>query len=155
MVVKDYSDPNKSSWVDAIIFKVVGPRTYICKLLSPGRNLKRHLNQIRVNVINNANENNSIDFNRNEIKNKGSEIQPAKVMNQINHPIRCENIVGLANNDVHENVFPLPQNENELDIINGETFDLNNRLVDPVINDNSCRPKRTIVKPIRFRDGAE
>lgn len=156
VVVKDYSDPNKSAWVDAVIFKVIGPRTYICKLLSSGRNIKRHLNQIRINVNENANENNSIDLNSNEIKKKVClEIQPTIVMNKINHPIGCENIVRSANDDVNINVFPLPQIENELDIINEETFDLNDRLVDPVINDNSCRPKRTIVKPIRFRDGAE
>lgn len=45
--VRDYTDPNKAAWTEAIIEKSYGPRNYSCKLAKNDRQIKRHLNQIR------------------------------------------------------------------------------------------------------------
>lgn len=154
VVVKDYSDPNKSAWVDAVIFKVNGPRTYICKLLSSSRNIKRHLNQIRMGVKDNVNQDNSIKYNNNN-KKVCFENQPTIITSQVD-PMGHPNIVILENENVNENVSSLLEDQNELEVaVDEEAFDLNNRIVEPLINDISGRPKRNIIKPIRFRNGAE
>lgn len=163
VVVKDYSNPNKSAWVDAVIFKVIGPRSYICKLLSSGRNIKRHLNQIRVNVKDDISQDSATDSNTKK-KEVRFNSQPIIITNQCVTPMVNENIVRLEDNNVHENNNTNNVNEsanssvleNEFDINNEVALELDNRLDEPVVNDiSSTRPKRNIVKPIRFRDGAE
>lgn len=47
VIIRDYSDPNNPSWEKAIISEVIGPRSYLCKMVHNGRNIKRHLDQIR------------------------------------------------------------------------------------------------------------
>lgn len=45
--VRDYTNPNKASWIPATIEKKFGPRNYGCVLTHNGREIKRHLDQIR------------------------------------------------------------------------------------------------------------
>ncbi len=47
VIIRDYSNPNKVSWMAAKIVKVLGRRTYLTQIAESGRSLKRHLNQIR------------------------------------------------------------------------------------------------------------
>lgn len=47
VMVRDYTNSNRKSWADAKIIKINGPRTYMVKLSTSGRIIKRHLNQIR------------------------------------------------------------------------------------------------------------
>lgn len=46
--VRDYTDPNKAAWQPAVIDKCFGPRNYSCILANNNRNIKRHLDQIRI-----------------------------------------------------------------------------------------------------------
>lgn len=45
--VRDYTNPNKPAWTEAVIEKSHGPRNYSCKISKNNRQIKRHLNQIR------------------------------------------------------------------------------------------------------------
>lgn len=45
--IRDYGNPNKSSWTPAQIKKKIGPRSYTCIIAHNNREIKRHLNQIR------------------------------------------------------------------------------------------------------------
>lgn len=47
VIIRDYSNPNKKQWTDAVVEKVRGPRSFMCTL-SNGRNILRHTNQIRM-----------------------------------------------------------------------------------------------------------
>lgn len=49
--VKDYRDRNKISWVDGIICKVLGPRSYLVSVGNGEYVWKRHLNQIYERTI--------------------------------------------------------------------------------------------------------
>lgn len=44
--VRNYKNPNKEGWSDAIIKKKLGPRSYTCLLIHDNRDIKRHTNQI-------------------------------------------------------------------------------------------------------------
>ncbi|XP_055916947.1 uncharacterized protein K02A2.6-like [Eupeodes corollae] len=45
--IRDYTNPNKPSWTPAKIKEKFGPRNYGCVITQNGREIKRHLNQIR------------------------------------------------------------------------------------------------------------
>lgn len=46
--IRDYTDPNKPTWVPGVIDKQIDPRNYICTVASRNnKTLKRHINQIR------------------------------------------------------------------------------------------------------------
>lgn len=45
--IRDYSNPNKSSWMKAAIDKKIGPRSYGCVIARSKRYIRRHLDQIR------------------------------------------------------------------------------------------------------------
>lgn len=47
VLIRDYRNPNKPSWSQAIIKKQLGPRSYTCTIRESNRDIKRHLNQIR------------------------------------------------------------------------------------------------------------
>lgn len=47
VLVRDYKNPNKSSWSPATINKQLGSRSYLCILTHNNRQIKRHLDQIR------------------------------------------------------------------------------------------------------------
>lgn len=47
VIIRDYSNPNKKQWADAIIKDIRGPRSFLCTL-NNGRNILRHTNQIRL-----------------------------------------------------------------------------------------------------------
>ncbi|KAK9687512.1 hypothetical protein QE152_g36201 [Popillia japonica] len=47
VIVKDYRQTNKSTWILGIIKKIIGKCTYIVNMLELNREWKRHTNQIR------------------------------------------------------------------------------------------------------------
>lgn len=52
--IRNYSNVNKKSWSPAIIEDKMGPRSYWC-IMSTGRIIKRHTDQIRAGVEDNKN----------------------------------------------------------------------------------------------------
>lgn len=46
VMVRDYSNPNKSTWKPGVVVKRLGARNYLVKLASSGREIKRHVNQM-------------------------------------------------------------------------------------------------------------
>lgn len=56
VVIRDYRDPNQEKWMSVKIHKVLGSRTYLAKITSSGRLIKRHTNQIRKACVENGNE---------------------------------------------------------------------------------------------------
>lgn len=55
--IRDYSNPNKDGWMKATIRDQIGPRLYECTILKSNRSIRRHLDQIRGNHINNQSKN--------------------------------------------------------------------------------------------------
>ena len=47
VLIRDYRNPNKTSWSQATIKNKLGLRSYTCILAHNNREIKRHLNQIR------------------------------------------------------------------------------------------------------------
>lgn len=45
--IRDYANPNKTSWMQAQVQKKIGPRTYGCVISRTKRYIRRHLDQIR------------------------------------------------------------------------------------------------------------
>jgi hypothetical protein len=49
--VRNYKNPNKPGWSPAVIKNRIGPRNYTCLLVRERRDIKRHVDQIRVGQI--------------------------------------------------------------------------------------------------------
>lgn len=69
--VRNYKNPNKAGWSPAIIERQLGRRNYTCLLTHENRNIKRHLDQIRVAHVNDNNDNQQIVDLSNTIASEG------------------------------------------------------------------------------------
>lgn len=108
VVIRMYKNPNAPHWEDAIIFKVLGPRSYICKILSTGRLIKRHLNQIKLKMKNNINLNQKNDKkNYVNIRNKTfDKFSQANTMNSSNYrTLHIPNKVVTEDQNVNESIY--------------------------------------------------
>lgn len=67
VMVRDYTNPNKAGWTQAVVSEKLGSRSYYCILKHNNREIKRHLNQIRNqdNVKLNENEEQNTDVDNN------------------------------------------------------------------------------------------
>lgn len=61
--VRNYRLPNKKNFIKSTIVKVLGPRTYLCKLIGTEQIWKRHLNQInKTHQVSEEREHNTEDI---------------------------------------------------------------------------------------------
>jgi len=60
ILIRDYTNPNKPSWSSATVKERIGTQSYLCTLSNTKRDIKRHLDQIRVS----SNDNSSGDHEK-------------------------------------------------------------------------------------------
>lgn len=158
VVVKNYADPNNSKWVDAEITRIIGPRSYLVKL-GTGRTIKRHINQIRDNVITETNQTNvhkpvsvlKKHQRYDSYKSGNGECMNPYAVSVIKRDLSSENNVADDESDPEASNIEIIANEGSI-VNNNESIvlsDSNDKLVP--VEANTDRSGRIIQKPIRYR----
>jgi hypothetical protein len=158
VVVKSYADPNNSKWVDAEIIRILGPRSYLVKL-GTGRTIKRHINQIRDNVITNqTNDHKPVSVFKKHKRYDSYKSGSGECMNPYavyvsKRDLSIENKVADDEFDPEASNVEIITNEGGT-VNSNESIvlgDSNENLVPVEANTDRSRSGRIIQKPIRYR----
>lgn len=102
--IRDYTNPNKPSWMPARIKEVFGSRHYGCVITQTGREIKRHLNQIRETVDRNDTVELNLSANESENQHPQEQSEPRRSNPDIIDVHSAQSDEGNENESINESL---------------------------------------------------